>query len=69
MDDATQIDSFFLTRSLRYTRRLTVLIMGVMMFIYTGGSPLPFFLVIPVAFLIFWLSRKYQTACIPGFTT
>ncbi len=61
MEDATQIETLF-SHSVPqiYASILTVLIMGVMMFFYNWRMSLAVFWVVPVAVLVFYLSRKFQ---------
>ncbi|WP_347489067.1 ABC transporter ATP-binding protein [Desulfoscipio sp. XC116] len=61
MDDATQIEQQF-SHSVPqlYAAGLTVLIIGVMMFFYNWMLSLAVFWVVPVAILVFYLSRKLQ---------
>lgn len=61
MEDATQIETLFSHAVPQiYAAGLTVLIMGVMMFVCNWQLSLAVFWVVPVAFLVFWLSRKMQ---------
>lgn len=61
MDDATQIEQLFShTIPQIYAAILTILIMGVMMFFYNWRLALAMLWVVPVAALVFFLSRKYQ---------
>lgn len=61
MDDATQIEHQFSHAVPElYASALTILIMGVMMFIYNWQLSLAVFWVVPVAALIFCLSRNLQ---------
>ncbi|GAU75839.1 ABC transporter ATP-binding protein [Fusibacter sp. 3D3] len=61
MDDATQIEMLFSHAVPQiYAAVTTVLIMGVMMFFYNWQLSLAVFWVVPVAILIFYLSKKYQ---------
>ena len=61
MEDATQIEMLF-SHSVPqiYAAVSTVLIMGVMMFFYNWQLSLAVFWVVPVAVLVFYLSRKLQ---------
>ncbi len=61
MEDATQIETLF-SHSVPqiYASVSTILIMGVMMFFYNWKLSLAVFWVVPVAALIFYLSRKFQ---------
>ncbi len=61
MEDATQIEQLFSHAVPQlYAAVSTVLIMGVMMFIYNFALALAVFWVVPVAVLVFYLSRKLQ---------
>jgi ATP-binding cassette subfamily B protein IrtB len=61
MEDATQIEQLFSHAVPQiYAAGLTVLIMGVVMFIYNWMLSLAVFWVVPVAALVFYLSRKFQ---------
>ena len=61
MDDATQIEQLFSHAVPQiYAAAISVFVMGVMMFIYNWRLSLAVFWVIPVAILIFWLSKKFQ---------
>ncbi len=62
MEDATQIEQLF-SHSVPqiYAGVWTVLIMGVMMFFYNWQMSLAVFWVVPVAVLVFYLSRKFQS--------
>ena len=61
MEDATQLEMLF-SHSVPqiYASALTILIMGVMLFFYNWQLSLAVFWVVPVAILIFYLSRKLQ---------
>ncbi len=61
MEDATQIELLF-SHSVPqiYASILTVLIVGVMLFFYNWQLSLAAFWVVPVAVLVFYLSRKLQ---------
>ncbi|MDD3137956.1 MAG: ABC transporter ATP-binding protein [Lachnospiraceae bacterium] len=61
MDDATQIEMLF-SHSVPqiYAAVLTVFVMGVMMFFYNWQLSIAVFWVVPVAALIFYLSRRLQ---------
>jgi len=61
MDDSTQIEMLF-SHSVPqiYAAALTVFIMGVLLFIYNWMLALAVFWVVPVAILVFVLSRKLQ---------
>lgn len=61
MEDATQIEQLFSHAVPQiYAAAVTILIMGVMMFIYNWQMSLAVFWVVPVALLVFYLSRKFQ---------
>ncbi len=61
MEDATQIELLFSHAVPQlYAAVLTVLIMGVMMFFYNWKLSLAVFWVVPVAVLVFYLSKKIQ---------
>lgn len=61
MEDATQIEQQFSHAVPQiYAAVLTVLIIGVMMFFYNWMLSLAVFWVVPVAILVFYLSRKLQ---------
>jgi ATP-binding cassette subfamily B protein IrtB len=61
MEDATQIEQLFSHAVPQiYAAVLTVLIMGVMLFFYNWKLSLAVFWVVPVAVLVFYLSRKFQ---------
>ncbi|MTI60074.1 MAG: ABC transporter ATP-binding protein [Firmicutes bacterium] len=61
MEDATQIEMLFSHAVPQlYAAGLTVLIIGVMMFFYNWQLSLAVFWVVPVAVLVFYLSRKFQ---------
>jgi ATP-binding cassette subfamily B protein len=62
MEDATQIEQLF-SHSVPqiYAAVLLVLIMAVTMFFYNWQLSLAVFWVVPVALLVFWLSRKFQS--------
>ena len=61
MEDSTQIEQLF-SHSVPqiYASGLTVFIMGVMMFFYNWKLSIAVFWVIPVAILVFYLSKKFQ---------
>ncbi len=63
MEDATQIELLF-SHSVPqiYAAVLNVLIIGVMMFLYNWKLSLAVFWVVPVAILVFYLSRKLQNS-------
>ncbi len=63
MEDATQIEMLF-SHSVPqlYAATVTTLIMGVMMFFYNWQMSLAVFWVVPVAVLVFSLSRKFQNS-------
>ncbi len=61
MEDATQIEMLFSHAVPQlYAAALTVLIMGVMMFFYNWKLSIAVFWVVPVAVLVFYLSKKLQ---------
>ncbi len=61
MEDATQIEQLFSHAVPQiFAAAVTIFIMGVMMFIYNWQLSLAVFWVIPVALLVFYLSRKFQ---------
>ncbi len=61
MEDATHIEQLFSHAVPQiFAAGITIVIMGVMMFIYNWRMSLAVFWVIPVAFFIFFLSRKFQ---------
>lgn len=61
MEDATQIEMLFSHAVPQiYAAVLNVLVMGVMMFFYNWKMSLAVFWVVPVAILVFYLSRKLQ---------
>ncbi|AKB29453.1 ABC transporter, ATP-binding/permease protein [Methanosarcina siciliae T4/M] len=63
MEDVTQIELLFShTVPQLYAAGLTLLIMGVMMFFYNWELSLAVFWVVPVAALVFYLSRKFQNS-------
>ncbi|MCT4685901.1 ABC transporter ATP-binding protein [Vallitalea sp.] len=61
MEDATQIETLF-SHSVPqiYASVLTVLIMGIMLFFYNWKLSIAVFWVVPVAALVFYLSKKFQ---------
>ncbi len=61
MEDATQIEQLF-SHSVPqiFAAALTVIIMGVMMFLYNWQLSLAVFWVVPAAILLFFMSRKFQ---------
>ena len=63
MEDTTQIELLF-SHSVPqiYASVLTLMIMGVMMFFYNWKLSLAVFWVVPVAVLVFYLSRKFQNS-------
>lgn len=63
MEDATQIEMLF-SHSVPqiYAAVTTVLLMGIMLFIYNWQLATAVFWVVPVAAIIFYLSRKLQSA-------
>lgn len=61
MEDATQIEQLFSHAVPQiFAAGATLVIMGIMMFIYDWRMSLAVFWVIPVAFIVFSLSRKFQ---------
>ncbi|MFA5458369.1 MAG: ABC transporter ATP-binding protein [Synergistaceae bacterium] len=61
MEDATQIEQQFSHAVPQiFAAAVTILIMGIMMFIYNWQLSLAVFWVVPVALLVFYLSRKFQ---------
>lgn len=63
MEDVTQIETLFShTVPQLYAAGLTLLIMGMMMFFYNWELSLAVFWVVPVAALVFYLSRKFQNS-------
>ncbi|MCG8539977.1 MAG: ABC transporter ATP-binding protein/permease, partial [Clostridia bacterium] len=62
MEDVTQIEMLF-SHSVPqiYAGVLAVLAMGIMMFLYNWKLSLAVFWVVPVAVLVFYLSRKFQS--------
>ena len=62
MEDATQIEQLF-SHSVPqiYAAGLMVCIMAVMMFFYNWQLSLAVFWAVPVALLVFWLSRNFQS--------
>ncbi|BES64651.1 ABC transporter ATP-binding protein [Gottschalkiaceae bacterium SANA] len=61
MEDATQIEQLFSHAVPQiFAAGITIVIMGIMMFIYNWRMSLAVFWVIPVAFIVFYLSRKFQ---------
>ncbi len=62
MEDATQIEQLFSHAVPQiYAAVTTVFIMGVMMFFYNWQMSLALFWVVPVAILVFGLSKRYQS--------
>ncbi|MCT4563017.1 MAG: ABC transporter ATP-binding protein/permease [Maledivibacter sp.] len=63
MEDATQIEMLF-SHSVPqiYASGLTIFIMGIMMFFYNWKLSLAVFWVVPVAALVFYLSKKFQNS-------
>ncbi|ADK82600.1 ABC transporter ATP-binding protein [Sediminispirochaeta smaragdinae] len=62
MEDATQIEQLFShTVPQLYAAIVTIIIMGVMLFLYNWQLALAVFWVVPVAALVFYLSRKFQS--------
>ena len=63
MEDATQIETLFSNSVPQiYAAALTLLIMGVLMFFYNWQLSLAVFWVVPVAILVFYLSKKLQNS-------
>ncbi len=61
MEDATQLEQQFSHAVPQiFAAAVTILIMGIMMFIYNWQLSLAVFWVVPVALLVFYLSRKFQ---------
>jgi ATP-binding cassette subfamily B protein len=61
MEDATQIEQLFSHAVPQiFAAGITLVMMAVMMFIYNWRLSLAVFWVVPVAFLVFYLSRKFQ---------
>lgn len=61
MEDATQIEMLFSHAVPQiYAAGISVLIMGVMMFLYNWKLSLAVFWVVPVSFFVFYLSKKFQ---------
>lgn len=62
MDDATQIEQLF-SHSIPqlFASLLSMLLMVISMFIYNWQMSLALFWVVPVGFLVFYLSRKFQS--------
>ncbi len=61
MEDATQIEQLFSHAVPQiFAAAVTIFIMGVMMFIYNWQMSLAVFWVVPVAILVFYMSRKFQ---------
>ncbi len=61
MEDATQIEQQFSHAVPQiFAAAVTIFIMGIMMFIYNWQLSLAVFWVVPVALLVFYLSRKFQ---------
>lgn len=62
MEDATQIEQLFSHAVPQlYAAGITIVIMGILMFIYNWQLSLAVFWVVPVAGLVFYLSRKFQS--------
>lgn len=67
MEDATQIETLFSHAVPQiYASIITILVMGIMMFFYNWQLSLAVFWVVPVAALVFYLSRKFQTTVHTG---
>lgn len=63
MEDATQIETLFSHAVPQiYAAVMSLLMMGVMMFLYNWQLSLAVFWVVPVALLVFYLSRKFQNS-------
>ena len=61
MEDATQIEQQFSHAVPQiFAAAVTIVIMGIMMFIYNWQMSLAVFWVVPVALFVFYLSRKFQ---------
>ena len=61
MEDATQIEQQFSHAVPQiFAAAVTIFIMGILMFIYNWQLSLAVFWVVPVALLVFYLSRKFQ---------
>ncbi len=61
MEDATQVEQQFSHAVPQiFSAAVTIFIMGIMMFIYNWKMSLAVFWVVPVALLVFYLSRKFQ---------
>lgn len=62
MEDATQIEQLFSHAVPQiFSAVITIVIMGIMMFIYNWQLSLAVFWVVPIALLVFYLSRKLQS--------
>ncbi|KNZ42226.1 ABC transporter ATP-binding protein [Acetobacterium bakii] len=62
MEDATQIETLFSHAVPQiYASVITIFVMGMMMFFYNWQLSLAVFWVVPVAALVFYLSRKFQS--------
>lgn len=62
MEDATQIETLFSHAVPQiYASVITIMVMGIMMFFYNWQLSLAVFWVVPMAALVFYLSRKYQS--------
>ncbi|MFA9380322.1 MAG: ABC transporter ATP-binding protein [Acetanaerobacterium sp.] len=61
MEDATQIEQLFSHAVPQiFSAVVTIFVMGIMMFIYNWQMSLAVFWVVPVALLVFYLSKKFQ---------
>lgn len=67
MEDATQIETLFSHAVPQiYASVITIFVMGIMMFAYNWQLSLAVFWVVPVAAVVFHLSRKFQTSVHTG---
>lgn len=67
MEDATQIETLFSHAVPQiYASVITLFVMGIMMFAYNWQLSLAVFWVVPVAAVVFHLSRKFQTSVHTG---
>ena len=61
MEDATQVEQLFSHAVPQiFSAAVTIFIMGIMMFIYNWQMSFAVFWVVPVALLVFYLSKKFQ---------
>ncbi len=61
MEDATQVEQLFSHAVPQiFSAAVTIFIMGIMMFIYNWQLSFAVFWVVPVALLVFYLSKKFQ---------